>query len=75
MGGEAGKKIADEQQQPAHRRLPVGGLFVSIRVVCSNCRKRSRFPDQFAGSQAACRKCGTTLACYWCIVNASYIDS
>ncbi len=35
---------------------------MSIRVVCSKCRKRYRFPDQFAGREAVCRKCGTTFA-------------
>ncbi len=35
---------------------------MSIRVVCSICRKRSKFPDQFAGHDAECRKCGNRLA-------------
>ncbi len=60
MGGEACKQMADEQEQPAHRRAR-GGLFVSIRVVCSKCRKRRKFPDQLAGHDAMCRKCGATL--------------
>ncbi len=38
-----------------------GGLFVSIRVVCSKCRKRYKFPDECAGREAVCRKCGTDL--------------
>ena len=60
MGGEARKQIADEQEQPAHRWAQ-GELFVSIRVVCSKCRKRSKFPDQLAGHDVMCRKCGATL--------------
>ena len=34
---------------------------MSIRVVCSKCRKRSKFPDQLAGHDVMCRKCGATL--------------
>ncbi len=34
---------------------------MSIRVVCSKCRKRSKFSDQLAGHDAMCRKCGATL--------------
>ncbi len=34
---------------------------MSIRVVCSKCRKKSKFPDQLAGHDAMCRKCGATL--------------
>lgn len=33
-----------------------------IRVVCPKCRRRTRFPDQFAGKQAECRKCGAAVA-------------
>ncbi len=34
---------------------------MSIRVVCSKCRKRSKFPGHLAGHDAMCRKCGATL--------------
>ena len=35
---------------------------MSIRVVCSNCRKRNKLRDELARSEAVCRKCGTGLA-------------
>ena len=34
---------------------------MSIRVVCSKCRKRSKFSNQLAGHDVMCRKCGATL--------------
>ena len=35
---------------------------MSIRVVCTNCRKRNKLRDELARSEAVCRKCGTSLA-------------
>jgi len=35
---------------------------VSIRVVCTNCRKKNKLRDELARSEAVCRKCGTSLA-------------
>ncbi len=35
---------------------------MSIRVVCTKCRKKNKLRDELARSEAVCRKCGTSLA-------------